>query len=159
MLELQQINDDWVELNNAKSDFLIGNDQILLDDFRNLVKQTYNIILEVHNCLSESDFDGLSKEDMCDYFNLISLISAYGAPCFFNESNGTDFIATRLIAQTLADYASNISLYKDDEEELFEEYILTSFDGFDIGLDKEIKYDVESGDISDFVELAEKLRY
>ncbi len=159
MLDIQPLYDDWTELASAKPDFLFGNDELLMDDFKDLVKSTYEVIREVHEALYEENYDVLDPDTMRDYFNLISMISTYASPCFINETNENTFVTSRLIAQSLADYAANYSIYKEDEGEGFEENVLTSFDGFDYGVERELSYDVNLRNTEDFEALANAIGF
>ncbi len=144
---------EWLELYYAKASYAFGDDTIDIEMFKDLVKRTYFEIRDMHSRISKNDYSEISPEYMRDYIDLISEISLYGAPLYIDESENQLFTVSRLIAFDLADLGGNYGLYFEDEDEPFEEGVILSHEAYSYEM-YDIKYNVDSGDLSDYIRFA-----
>lgn len=157
MNEFTEIIDDWVALLEAKSDFVYGDDEIHMEDYLECVKETYDVITLVYDEISNNS--KLSPDMLMTYFNLIELISMYAAPCYVDESENHTFAVSRIIAEELAAVAANYIYAKEDEDEPFEDGVLSSVAGFEYEIERVLYYDVNKKNLADFQELAEAIGF
>lgn len=157
MIDLTKLVDDWAILLDAKPDFVYAEDEINMEEYLELVKQTYDAISDVYKEIS--DEKNLSPDDLMGYFNLLEEISMYAAPCYTDESINHSFGVSRIIAEELAAIAANFLYAKEDKEEPFKDGVLASFTGFECEIERVLYYDVNKKDLSDFQELADKIGY
>ncbi len=154
MTDFTSIYDAWQELWSQKEDYALGETEIDIDSYKDLVKQTYYIIKEMHECIYNNDYSGISPEEMRNYIDLISCISLYGASLMIDESKDNLFAVTRLLAFDLADLGANYSLYAHDEDGEMQEGVIASLQGMDYGIEGYCYYDVNKGDLSDYIKMA-----
>ncbi len=158
MIDLSELINNWSLLVEAKYDFIYNEDEINMDEYLDNVRQTYEAVNAVYREI-ENDLKSVNAYEIMTYFNLLEVISNYAAPCYVDESNNHTFAVSRLIAEELAGLAANYLYYKEDEEEPFEEGILSSYAGFECEIERVLYYDVNKKDISDFQELADAIGY
>lgn len=157
MVDFEKLIEDWTALLEAKSDFSFAEDEIHMEDYLDCVKETYDVITMVYDQISSGS--KLSADLLMAYFNLIELISMYAAPTYVDESENHTFALSRIIAEELAAVAANYIYAQEDEDEEFEEGVLTSFAGFEYEIDRVLYYDVNKKDLTDFAELAEAIGF
>lgn len=148
MRDFSDILDRWMDMWYKKEEFAFGNADVDLDSFKDLVRDTYYLIKEMHEHIEGNDYSDISPAEMRDYFSL------YGASCCTDESNNHAFAITRLMSFDLADLGANYSLYANDEDEPLPEGIIPSLEPYSYGIEKVIHYDVNKGDLSDYTEFA-----
>ena len=156
MKDLSRIYDSWVDLWNRKEALAFDDEEVDLDSFKTLVKDTYYLIVEMHEHIASGDYSGIKPEDMREYLDLVSVMSMYAAKIYTDESEGNAFAVTRLLTFNLADYGVNYSYYAEDEDEPIKkgDGLIVSIEGFPYGIERELRYDVNKGDLSDFIEFA-----
>ena len=157
MMDLGKLIEDWVALMEAKSDFVEGEDEIHMEEHLDCIKETYDAITMVYDEISNNS--KLSPDLLMTYFNLIELISMYAAPVYMDESENHTFAVSRILAEELAAVAANYIYAKEDEDEPFEEGVLSSVAGFEYEIERVLYYDVNKRDLSDFQELAEAIGF
>ena len=157
MVDLAELIENWAALLEAKADFAYGEDEIYMEEYLDCVKETYNVITMVYDQI-END-STLSPDLLMSYFNLIELVSMYAAPTYMDESDNHSFAVSRILAEELAAIAANYLYAKEDEEEPFEEGVLSSVAGFEYEIERVLYYDVNKKDLSDFQELAEAIGF
>ena len=146
MMDLGKLIEDWVALMEAKSDFVEGEDEIHMEEYLDCIKETYDAITMVYDEISNNS--KLSPDLLMTYFNLIELISMYAAPVYMDESENHTFAVSRILAEDV-----------EDEDEPFEEGVLSSVAGFEYEVERVLYYDVNKRDLSDFQELAEAIGF
>ncbi len=154
MKDFTSISERWLDMWELKEEFAYGDSDINLEAFKELVKDTYYLIVEMHKIIEKNDYSEITPAIMREYIDLVSCISLYGAPGLVDQSEDNSFTITRLLAFDLADLGANYSLYAIDEDEPLVEGTIVSLEAFNYGLNKEIHYDVNKGDISEYIEFA-----
>ena len=102
----------------------------------------------MHKHIESNDYSDVTPDDMRNYMDIISIISMYSASCLTDESKDHVFTITRLLSFDLADLGANYSCCNNDEG------IIISPEPYSYGLEKPLRYDVNKGDLSDYVEFA-----
>ena len=154
MTDISIIYDRWKAMWYDKEEYAFGDEKVDLDNFRNLVRETYSLVKEMHIKIDKCDYSGVSPKIMRDYIDLVSVISLYAAPLCIDESENHSFAVTRLLSFDLADLGANYSFYMNDKDEPLVDGIITSSEGFSYGMDHETHYDINKGDLSEYEELA-----
>ncbi len=154
MRELSEIYEKWSKMWQMKEEYAFGDTDIDMDVFKELVRETYYLFREMHNHIRTNDYSDVTPGEMRDYMEIISLVSMYSASCCTDNSKDHAFAITRLLSFDLADLGVNYSLYDDDEDEPLIEGTITSLEAYNYGLDKTLHYDVNKGDLSDYIEFA-----
>ena len=156
MKDLSRIYDSWLDLWNKKEAFAFGDEEVDLEPFKALVKDTYYLIVEMHEHIASGDYSNIKPDEMREYLDLVSVMSLYAANMYTDESEGNTFAVTRLLTFSLADYGANYSYYVEDEDDPVEsgDGLIVTIDGFSYGIERELRYDVNKGDFSDFIEFA-----
>ncbi len=157
MIDFTEFIEKWAALLEAKSDFVYAEDEIHMEEYLDFVKETYDVIVKVYDNLEGNS--KLSADEMMSYFTLIEEISMYAAPCYEDESENNTFAISRIIAEELAAMAANYLYYKEDEEDSFQEGVLTSYAGFEYEIERALYYDVNKKDVTDFAELANAIGF
>ncbi len=154
MRDFSETLERWATMMASKGEFAFGDAEIDLDNFKTLVKDTYYLFKEMHEHIKANDYSDVTPDEMRNYMDVVSLISMYSASCCIDESKDHAFAVTRLLAFDLADLGANYSLYADDEDEPLVEGVIKSMEAYSYGLEKTLHYDVNKGDLSDYIEYA-----
>ncbi len=158
MRDFSKIQEKWLNMWHHKEEYAFGDTDVDLDSFKELVKETYYLFKEIHEHIQEHDYSDITPAEMRDYLDILSCISMYSASCCTDESKDHAFAITRLLSFDLADLGANYSLYANDEDEPLVEEIISSMEAYNYGLEKVIHYDVNKGDLSDYMEFASVVR-
>ncbi|WP_031554841.1 hypothetical protein [Oribacterium sp. FC2011] len=158
MSDFSEIHKKWLNMWHHKEEYAFGETDVDLDSFKELVKDTYYLFKEMHGHIEENDYSDITPAEMRDYLDILSCISMYSASCCTDESKDHAFAITRLLSFDLADLGANYSLYANDEDEPLVEGIISSMEAYNYGLEKVIHYDVNKGDLSDYMEFASVVR-
>ena len=158
--KISDLQKNWEEQCSLKIGYALGEENINLDDFRDLIKETYELIREVKEKYIFKNVC-LGQETLFEFISLICTISQYALTeeSIFDKSENYIFTATTLLANTLKEYAIG---WKILEDILFKN---SSSDGiFDFSditdeLDNEIDlksytYDIYEGNFSEILEFA-----
>ncbi len=154
MRDFSDILERWMEMWNLKEEFAFGDTDVDFDSFKDLVKDTYYRFKEMHEHIEENDYSDITPAEMRDYIDIVSCISMYSASCCTDESKDHAFAITRLLSFDLADLGANYSLYANDEDEPLVEGVISSLEAYNYGLEKVIHYDVNKGNLTDYIEFA-----
>ncbi len=159
----------WKKEVQMKNPYIFGAVEIDLDNFRDLIKQTFDVIKTAKN---EYIFKNIYPEanDVIDYIELISIVSQYGIndQTVMDESENCTFTATVLLAEELRLYANRYhfdkandkNIYSEDEEYAtgdlkFElSYYVSLEEGED---DKMYTYNVYEGNFDEILEIAKRI--
>ncbi len=115
------------------------------------------MIREMQEHIGANDYSEVDPQEMRKYMWIMSLISKYSASCCTDNSKEHSFAITRLLAYDLASFGTSYDYYVDEGEEPWQEGVITSDEAFNYGFDKILHYDVNKGDLSDYVELASRV--
>ena len=126
-----------------------------MDAYKELVKDTYYLIKEMHMHIAIGDYSDVSPEDMRNYIDLVARMSMFSTSCGVDESEDYTFTACRHLAFDLADLGANSSYYDLNEDDRQPDGIIESIEGMAYGMRRSTHYDVNKGDMSDYYELAE----
>ncbi len=154
MRDFADIRDRWKDMFDLKEEYAFGDTDVDLDSFKDLVKDTYYLIKEMHEHIGVNDYTDITPAEVRDYIDAVSLISMYSASCCADESLDHSFTITRLLAFDLADLGANYSLYANDEDEPLVDGIISSLEAYNYGLKKVIHYDINERDLSEYIEFA-----
>ena len=154
-MNLEELQGRWNYMWELKEAFAFGDDSFDMEEYKGLVKRTYYCIKDMHRHISTNDYSEITSDDVIAYMQIVSLISMYSASCCSDESEGHIFAISRLLAFDLADLAVNYSKYEGDEDFGAPDGVIVSLEGYSYGLDKNLVYDVNKGDLSDYIEFAE----
>ena len=154
MKNLNEIFLKWYAMLENKEAYAFGDEEIDLDDYKLLVKETYYTIRDMHVIIESGDYSSITPEDMRTYLDMLTCIASYSAICFTDNSADNTFALTRFLAVSLQDLGANYSFYLNNEDYDFEEGIMSTEEGFNYGRDRVLYYDVNEGDIADYLELA-----
>ena len=155
---MMKIYKRWEDMWMNKEEYAFGAKKINLEKYKLLVKDTYYMIKEMQEHISDNDYSDVDTQEMRRYMWILSLISMYSASCCTDNSKEHSFAITRLLAFDLARFAARYDYYFIEGEESWQEGVITSDEAFNYGLDKIIQYDVNKGDLSDYIELASRAR-
>lgn len=168
--KIRNVNKHWKHWVYMKNLYTFGEGEIYLEEFAQLVKETFEIIKTVKNefIYKESYFGNAS--DMLEYMELLTCISKYDIyDCVDDESKAKCFTATCLVAQQLCDYAVSPHGFEiiDGESRCFDsdEEMAGVFTFYRIDYpyleeepdNKVFRYDVYKGDFSEVIDLASQL--
>lgn len=113
----------WKREVNMKNPYVFGDEEIDLDDFRDLLQKTFDIIKTVKK---EYIFKNIcaSAGNMINFIELISVLSQYGVngQTVSDESENCAFTATVLLAEELRLYASEYQLERVDGQAVYSDY-------------------------------------
>ena len=173
MDKIQELINRWYYYLDFKMDFYFGDDEITLEEYADLVEETFYVIKEMHSHIQKGDFVEENYQKMPGYIELVSIIARYGEPGSTDESEEYRFTTTRLIAVTLAELGANYSLLDPmgeglmvsrtlDEDVIVSkmrrvENTIVSKMGYDNGIERDLCFDLKKKDFSDFQELARVL--
>jgi len=143
----------WNMLKEHKEAYAFGDEDIDVEGFKKLVKSTYNLIKIMHGHIASGDYVGVTTKDMRNYIGLVSIMSCYAAPLSVDESTEKIFTATQLLVDCLVDLAANYCCFATDDGAMEDRDIETTV-GFAVGKEEFVKYDMKTGDLSGFIELA-----
>lgn len=172
--ELNELTQNWEYYVDNRNPFSFGDEQIDLDDFRELVKKTFEVIKQAkqtyiyRNCL---------PEDVLLTFEYLDLLSVFSQYKYYDnmEDESTDkiFTATCLVARALRNFAVYFDSceYKENKREYFIDdetaagNLFLRRDDFpfyleeisDEELNKSYRYNVYNCDFTEFIELANSL--
>jgi len=149
MRDFSDIHERWMDMWLQKEEFAFAATDVDLDSFKHLVKDTYYLFKEMHEHIEANDYLDITPDEMRDYIDIVSYISMYSASCCSDESKDHAFAITRLLSFDLADLGANYSCYDNDEDG-----VITSFEAYNYGLEKVLHYDVNKGDLSDYIKFA-----
>ena len=175
--------ENQVELKNA---YTFGNEDILLDEFAKLFKDTFEIITTAKNEFIYKNIAPVDSAVSFAYLKLLTLLSKYMTyDCMDDESEDKKFTTTCLVAQKLVDYATSTGGYEivggrvcktstciDDDDErqgvftfFREDYPFYAYGDFD-EKDKELRdshniygysYNIYDGNFEEVLNLASQL--
>ena len=162
MDKIQELINRWYYYLDFKKDFYFGDDEISLEEYADLVEETFYVIKEMHSHIQKGDFTEENYQKMPGYIELVSIIARYGEPGSTDESEEYRFTTTRLIAVTLAELGAYYSLLDPMGEGLtvsrrYAEDVIVSIMGYDNGIERDLCFDLKKKDFSDFQELARVL--
>ena len=162
MDKIQELINRWYYYLDFKMDFYFGDDEIVLEEYADLVEETFYVIKEMHSHIQKGDFTEENYQKMPGYIELVSIIARYGEPGSTDESEEYRFTTTRLIAVTLAELGAYYSLLDPMGEGLtvsrrYAEDVIVSIMGYDNGIERDLCFDLKKKDFSDFQELARVL--
>ena len=155
---MMKIYKRWDNMWMDKEEYAFGDKDINLDEFKLLVKDTYYMIREMQEYIEVNEYAKVDTSEMRRYMWIMSLISMYSASCCTDNSKENSFAVTRLLAFDLARFGTRYDYYYEEGEEPWQEGVITSDEAFNYGLEKILHYDVNKGDLSDYVELASVAR-
>ena len=158
MKDMMDIYKRWDDMWFYKEEYAFGGKDINLDKFKLLVKDTYYMIREMQEHIGNNDYAEVNTHEMRIYMHIISIISMYSASCCTDNSKEHSFAITRLLAFDLANFGASYDYWVEEGEEPWQEGVITSDEAFNYGFDKILHYDVNKGDLSDYVELADRAR-
>jgi len=148
-----ELRDRWEYMWESRESFAFGDEDFDMEAYKDLVKETYYCIKEMQTHISNKNYADVSPEDMRDYLTIVSLISRYSASCYTDNSKDCAFAISRLLAYDLSDLATFFWSAADEEHD----GEIVSFEGYSYGLDKNIVYNVNKGDLSDYIEYARRV--
>ena len=158
----------WGRFVHMKNPYVFG-EEIDLDDFRDLVRQTYDVIKTVKN---EYIFKNTYPDagDLLHYIELISILSQYGIDdqTVGDESENCVYTATVFLAEELRLYANRFNVkrvddkiqYEDFEEALSGDLQFELSFYIDVDEDEEDKiytYNVYDGNFDEILEFAKRI--
>ena len=159
----------WKRNVNRKNSYVFGEEDVDLEDFRDLVKQTFEVIKTAKN---EHIFKNTYPEvcDVIDFIELISIVSQYGIDdqTVSDESKNCAFTATVLIAEELRLYANRYHFDRDGEKNVYSDEVenssgdLTFELSFYVNLedgeaDRMYTYNVYDGNFDEILEFAKRI--
>ncbi len=158
---MKKLTQRWYEHVSRRNPYIFGAD-IDLDDFRELIKETFDVIKTVKNeyILKNTPIEA---SDMFNYIELISTLSQYTTDdkIMEDESEKYSFTATIMLAEELRLYASNFHNTFSNSEEIssgnlqFElNYYVILEDGEE---NKIYTYNVYEGNFDEMLELANRI--
>ena len=153
MKNFKAIYNKWNMFKEHKEAYAFGDENIDVEGFKKLIKNTYNLIKDMHSHIASGDYVDVTTKDMRNYIGLVSTMSRYAAPLSVDESAEKVFTATQLLVDCLIDLAANYCCYADENGHM-EDREIESTVGFFVGKNEFVKYDVKTGDLSGFMELA-----
>ena len=168
-LYLLKLINRWKRKVIMKNPYIFGEEEIDLDDFRDLVKQTFEVIKTVKN---EHIFKNSYPEvgDVIDFIELISIVSQYGIDDQItgDESENCAYTATVLIAEELRLYSRRYDrnqvddkiVYSDDEENSSGDLKFELSYYVDLKEDEEDRmytYNVYDGNFDEILEFAKRI--
>ncbi len=162
----------WREKVELRNLMTFGEEDISLDEFAELFKNTFEIIRYAKN---EFVFKGIMPDNIyetMEYLDLLANLSKYTTyDCTEDESEDKCFTATCLIAQNLLEYATSVSVtqfyengtaeYYDSEDE--KQGILNFYrDDYQFNDDDEVShekyvYNIYDGDFEEVLELVSQI--
>ncbi len=165
-LDLYDLTDEWMEFNDCKTAYSFAEEEFDKVNFTQLVKQTFQAIKQIkNNFMNIENHIADIKNDWSSFSNLLINLALYSADTSsMDESEDCIFSASQAIVRLLLGYATtpfNISptddtgelfgtcedcgLFCPCEEEVDSEYWMQNF-----------TYDVNSGDMTEIINLAER---
>ena len=146
--KLFDLTDRWGEYVDMKNPYQFG-EELDMEDFQQLLKETYELICEVKGRIIAKQSDA---EEIFDYASLISQMSHYiPDTCTSDESEDGLFSITCFLTEALVDFAINgYSFIIDDE--------IINVDGkdcphkivYETDYGDYLVYDIDTGDYSEF---------
>lgn len=104
--EINQTLKMWENLVELRNAYTFGEEDILLDEFAKLFKDTFEIIRTAKNEFIYRNIAPADSAVSLAYLELLTLLSKYMTyDCMDDESGDKKFTATCLVAQKLVDYA------------------------------------------------------
>ncbi len=150
MRAFETIVEQWWDMWDNKEAYAFGDEEIDLEAFKSLVKDTYFLFKEMNEHIENGDYADVLPAEMNNYLSLVSAISMYSATCYTDNSEGHSFALTRLLAVELSNLGVSFGDFSNGDG------IITSNQGMDYGMDETIYYDVNDGDLSVFEDLAKR---
>lgn len=163
--------ENQVELRNA---YTFGEEDILLDEFAKLFKDTFEIIRTAKNEFIYKNIAPADSVVSLAYLELLTTLSKYMTyDCMNDESEDKKFTVTCLVAQKLADYATSkggfeivgktsICFDSDDEKQGVFTFFRDDYPFYDSDFDEddEMKtylYNIYDGNFEEVLNLASQL--
>ena len=172
--DVKKLREEWADYVNRRNPFSFGEEEIDLDDFKELAKRTFEVIKQAketylyRNCL---------PEDITLTLQYLELLSVFSQYTYYDnmedESDNRIFTATCLVAEGLRDFAvflddikleENKRVYFIDDEtasgNLFfyrDDYPFIEGRISDEELKKVYKYNIYEGDLTKLIELANSM--
>jgi hypothetical protein len=159
----------WERKVHMKNHYIFAEEEIDLDDFRDLLQKTFDTIKAVKN---EYIFKNIYPDagDMINFIELISVLSQYGIDdqTVGDESENCAFTATVLLAEELRLYASQWHLDRADGQAVYSDFedSLTGDLRFELSYyvdlkedeeDKMYTYNVYDGNFDEILEFAKRI--
>lgn len=164
-LDFYELADSWTEFNDCKSAYNFAEEEFDKANFTQLVKQTFKAIKQFKNSYMdiENHIDDI-KNKWDSFSDLLIKLAIYSAETdSMDESEHFIFSASQAIVRLLLGYATasykiaptdetgelfgtcdDCGLFCPCEEDVYSEYWMQNF-----------KYDTNSGDMSEMIDLAE----
>ncbi len=157
MERIKDLNEKWDKYVENKNAYSSGNEEILLNDFAELVKNTFEVITNVKMNYIEKQVMPENTWNVHSYLELISLLSEY-APnydIFEDKSRDLVFSVTYMIVDSLKFYATYPDVTISGLLWIYPEYYSLREDAH---IDKdEFIYDIYDADFSELFEFAKAL--
>lgn len=161
----------WIKMVSMKNSYLCNESKIVLTDFSDLVKQTFDVIKNAKNEYIYPNKYPESTQDVFWFLDLISSISQYSVDDGLVEDYGENkvYTATRLIAEGLISYAkwpgdmrneNEKEIYFDTDKELNGILEFLRSDYVDVEENEEDKtyvYNVYNGSFEEILELTQQM--
>ena len=167
--ELFVLTHRWQRKVSMKNPYIFGEEEIDLEDFRDLIKQTFEAIKTAKN---EYIFKNTYPEacDVIQFIELISTVSQYGIndQTVEDESENCVFTATVLLAEELRLYANIYDCSKTNDQKVYSDYEETAGGDLKFELsyyvdleedeeDKMYTYNVYEGNFDEIMEFAKRI--
>lgn len=144
--------DRWSYYYEFKRDFYNGYDEINVEEFTDLVNDTYSAIKEMRHHIDNNDYENLESDDIYQFAEMISVMARYGELVGNDDSEKYVYTATGLLTAVLVDLIS-----MDSWNSKLEKGVIEAAPGERYGIGKKAKYDVNKGNLSDFLEIANEM--
>ena len=165
-LDFYELSDKWMELNDCKNAYAFAEEAFDKEHFTQTVKETFQAIKQFkHSYMNiENHIDDI-KNNWDSFSDLLIKLALYSADtALMDESEHCIFSASQAIVRLLLGYATttykvvptddtgelfgtcdDCGLFCPCEEDVYSEYWMQNF-----------KYDTNSGDMSEIINLAER---
>ena len=106
MKNTNELIEKWVEYVGLRNSYTFGDEDVSLEDFAELARDTYEVIKKAREYVFENNLP--KATEVFSYLSLVSEISKYTTyDCTEDESDDKTFTATCLVALGLVEYATN----------------------------------------------------
>ncbi len=142
----------WRYYYEFKRDFYNGYDEINIEEFTDLVNDTYCAIKEMRHHIDNNDFASLNPDDIYQFAEMISVMARYSEFVGHDDSEKYVYTATGLLTSVLVGLIS-----MDSWSSKLEKGVIEATPGERYGIGKKAEYDVNKGDLSDYLEIANEM--
>ena len=150
--DIKMLVDRWYYFLMFKPDYFNGHDEINQKVYTELLEETYFAIKEMRQFIDSKKYEDVEPDDMYWYIEMISVIAKYGELPVTDDSENYVYTATALLATEFFKIASahkwNAKLNKG---------IIEAVPGEEYGITKKIKYDINKGNLSGYLEVANEM--